>query len=113
MSSEATAAFEAERPHLFGIAYRMLGSAAEADDVLQEAFVRWNGLEEDTESPRAYLTTVVVRLCLDHLKSARARRELYVGPWLPEPIAGTDDVAARPDARAELAESLSIAFLAL
>jgi RNA polymerase sigma-70 factor, ECF subfamily len=119
--SETVVTFEAERPHLFAVAYRMLGSAAEAEDVLQEAFVRWDEKKADTretiESPRAFLTTIVVRLCLDQLKSARARREKYVGPWLPEPIAAKapygDDVAARPDARAELAESLSIAFLVL
>jgi len=111
--SPTVTTFETERPHLFAVAYRMLGSVAEAEDVVQEAFVRWDESHEDAESPRAYLTTIVVRLCLDQLKSARSRREKYVGPWLPEPIAGADDVAARPDARAELAESLSIAFLAL
>ncbi len=112
-TSRAVTTFEAERSHLFAVAYRMLGSAAEAEDVLQEAFVRWNESDAKADSPRAYLTTIVVRLCVDQLKSARARRETYVGPWLPEPIAGKDDVAQRPDARAELAESLSIAFLAL
>lgn len=103
------------RAHLFAVAYRMLGSATEAEDVLQEAFVRWAEHEGAVESTRAFLTTIVVRLCLDQLKSARARRETYVGPWLPEPIVAraTDDVAPRPDARAELAESLSLAFLAL
>ncbi|MCL2448226.1 MAG: sigma-70 family RNA polymerase sigma factor [Polyangiaceae bacterium] len=103
-------AFEGERRHLFGVAYRMLGSASEAEDVLQEAWVRWSERREEPASTRAYLTTVVVRLCLDQLKSARARREKYIGPWLPEPLIGD---AEPPDARTELAESLSIAFLVL
>lgn len=91
----------------------MTGSAAEAEDILQEAFVRFVETEQVVESPRAFLTTVVVRLCLDHLKSARARRETYVGPWLPEPLVANEEPAPQPDARAELAESLSIAFLVL
>ena len=107
-------AFESGRGHLFAVAYRMLGSASEADDILQEAFLRF--AETDTAklaSTRAYLTTVVVRLCLDQLKSARARREIYVGPWLPEPLVSSQEPAPGPDARTELAESLSIAFLVL
>lgn len=101
--------FATERPHLFGIAYRMLGSASEADDVLQEAFLKYAGrAERGVESPRALLTTIVVRLCLDQLKSARARREEYIGPWLPEPIAPFD-----PESRTELAESIGMAFLVL
>lgn len=103
-------AFETERRHLFGVAYRMLGSASEAEDVLQEAWVRWSERAEDPTSARAFLTTIVVRLCLDQLKSARARRETYVGPWLPEPLVGS---AEPPDARSELAESLGLAFLVL
>jgi RNA polymerase sigma-70 factor (ECF subfamily) len=102
-------AFEGERRYLFGVAYRMLGSAAEAEDVLQEAWVRWSELRSEPESARAYLTTVVVRLCLDQLKSARARREQYIGPWLPEPL--VTETEPPPDARTELAESLSLAFL--
>jgi RNA polymerase sigma-70 factor, ECF subfamily len=101
--------FENERSHLFGIAYRMLGSAAEADDILQETFLRWSSRSErDVDSPRAFLTTVLVRLCLDQLKSARARREEYVGPWLPEPIVDTT-----PEEQTERAESINIAFLVL
>ena len=74
MKDDATV-FEKERPHLFGIAYRMLGSATEADDALQETFLRWSAREERAvESPRAFMTTIVVRLCLDQLKSARSRR---------------------------------------
>jgi RNA polymerase sigma-70 factor, ECF subfamily len=97
----------------------MLGSAAEADDVLQETYVRWSEHEGEVDSPRAFLTTIVVRLSLDHLKSARSRRETYVGPWLPEPLvrSGRADAdagdAAAPDARVDLAESLSLAFLVL
>jgi len=105
--------FQTERGHLFGVAYRMLGSAAEADDVLQDAFLRWSEHAEPVESPRAFLTTIVVRLCLDALKSARARRETYVGPWLPEPLVAREEPPPAPDARAELAESLGIAFLVL
>ncbi|MBS2011782.1 MAG: sigma-70 family RNA polymerase sigma factor [Deltaproteobacteria bacterium] len=108
--------FEAERRHLFGVAYRMLGTAAEAEDVLQDAWLRFaeSPRAREAESPRAYLTTIVVRLCLDHMKSARARRETYVGPWLPEPIVSMsshDPEEGGADARIELAESLSIAFL--
>jgi RNA polymerase sigma-70 factor (ECF subfamily) len=107
------AAFESERGHLFAVAYRMLGSAAEAEDVLQEAFMRFLETTTTVESKRAYLTTVVARLCLDQRKSARARREVYVGPWLPEPLLSAHEPAAGPDARTELAESLSIAFLVM
>lgn len=104
-----TSRFEAERLHLFGIAYRMLGSAAEADDVLQETFLRWSArTQRDVDSPRGFLTTVLVRLCLDQLKSARARREEYVGPWLPEPIVDTT-----PEEQTSRAESINIAFLVL
>jgi len=105
--------FEAERGHLFAVAYRMLGSASEAEDILQEAFLRFAEQTTEPDSARALLTTIVVRLCLDQLKSARARRETYVGPWLPEPLVSELEPAPGPDARAELAESLSIAFLVL
>lgn len=102
------AAFEEWRPLLFGIAYRMLGSAADAEDVVQDACVRWlRRGEEPVRSVRAYLVTVVTRLCLDQLDSARAQRESYAGPWLPEPVV-MDDTAA-----AEQADSLSLAFLVL
>ena len=111
--NDRQALFEAERSHLSAVAYRMLGSASEAEDVLQEAFLRFLGHEGGVESPRAFLTTIVARLCLDQLKSARARRETYVGLWLPEPLVTTNPPAQAPDARAELAESLSLAFLVL
>jgi RNA polymerase sigma-70 factor, ECF subfamily len=99
------------RSSLFAVAYRMLGSATEAEDVLQEAYLRWSGRSEGAvDAPSAYLTTVVTRLCIDQLRSARARRETYKGPWLPEPVeVGAPD----PAGGAELADSLSLAFLVL
>ena len=83
--------FEAQRPRLLRLAYRMLGSLTEAEDVVQEAWLRWARVEAGVDTPAAYLTRVVTRLCLDQLKSARARRETYVGAWLPEPLLGTTD----------------------
>jgi RNA polymerase sigma-70 factor (ECF subfamily) len=100
------------RPAAFAIAYRMLGSVAEAEDVVQEALLRLHRALEQGQpiaSPRAYLATVTARLALDELRSARARREQYVGEWLPEPI--VTDPSQDPVARAELADSLSLAFL--
>ncbi|MGY2049230.1 sigma-70 family RNA polymerase sigma factor [Methylobacterium sp. JK268] len=88
----ATAAFEAERPRLLRLAYRMLGSLAEAEDVVQTAWLRWREADHGAvASPPAYLTRVVTRLCLDGLKSARVRRETYVGAWLPEPLVEEPD----------------------
>jgi RNA polymerase sigma-70 factor, ECF subfamily len=79
--------FETHRRLLFGVAYRMLGSAADAEDVVQEARLRWLAVDaSQVENPRAFLVTTVSRLALDHLKSARVRREQYIGPWLPEPV---------------------------
>src|SRR4051812_9587256 len=79
--------FERLRPKLFGIAYRMLGSATEAEDVVQEAFLRFQTADaEQVQSDEAFLRTIVTRLCLDQLKAARTRREAYIGPWLPEPV---------------------------
>jgi RNA polymerase sigma-70 factor (ECF subfamily) len=103
------------RPLLFSIAYRMLGTVGEAEDVVQEAFVRYQrALGEGTtvQSPKAYLSAVVTRLAIDQLKSARVRRETYVGEWLPEPLV-TDDGAGDPAAHAEQADSLSMSFLLL
>ena len=104
--------FNELRPSAFAIAYRMLGSVSEAEDVVQEGFLRLHGAREGgarIESPRAYLSTVVSRLSLDQLRSARARRETYVGEWLPEPlVSSADDDPAR---KAEIADSLSLAFL--
>ena len=102
--------FERHRPRLFGIAYRMLGARADAEDVLQDAYLRWHrGASEELRSPEAWLVTTVTRLCIDRLRAARAERERYVGPWLPEPLIG--DTAPAADVRAELSSSLSIAFL--
>src|SRR5687768_12055560 len=84
MTPERLQRFEANRRRLFGVAYRMLGEASEAEDVVQDAYLRWE--RHDTAiSPEAWLTKVVTNLCLDRLNSARVRRESYVGPWLPEP----------------------------
>ena len=101
--------FEELRPRMFGVAYRMLGSVADAEDIVQDAFLRWRDAPADVREPAAWLTTVVTRLCIDQLKSARARRERYVGPWLPEPLVRE----TVPDASetAELSDSLSMAFL--
>ncbi|HKO89729.1 MAG TPA: RNA polymerase sigma-70 factor [Polyangiaceae bacterium] len=103
--------FREQRPRLFALAYRMLGSAADADDVLQDAWFRWQGNVAELVSPGAWLTTVVTRLCLDQLKSARARRESYVGPWLPEPL--PTSAASAPADPAAHHESISMAFLVL
>ncbi len=84
---DAAAAFEPLRPRLARVAYRMLGSVADAEDVVQEAFIRWMGADRsEVREPEAFLRRTVTRLCLDQLKSARKRREVYVGPWLPEPV---------------------------
>ena len=100
--------FEEHRRHLFGVAYRMLGSVSEAEDVVQDTWLRWQAASPDeVRSPRAFLTTVATRLAIDRLRSAQRRREEYVGPWLPEPLVTDDD----PAATAELADSLSMAFL--
>jgi RNA polymerase sigma-70 factor (ECF subfamily) len=102
------ATFEAHRPLLFSIAYRMLGSVSEAEDVVQDAWLRARQDEQaDVRSPRAYLTTIVTRLCIDHLRSAERTRMEYPGPWLPEPLAEPNQESA------ELASSLTTAFLVL
>jgi RNA polymerase sigma-70 factor (ECF subfamily) len=108
--------FESLRPELFSLAYRMLGSVREAEDVVQEAFLRHRrALERGVEidSQKAYLSAVVTRLSIDELRSARARREVYVGQWLPEPLLTDGDSAVDPAVHAERADSLSLAFLAL
>lgn len=102
--------FTAERSRLLGIAYRMLGSRADAEDVLQDAWLRWKESDHSqVRSTQAWLTTVVTRLAIDRLRSAQARREVYVGPWLPEPLA--DIEAVTPESQAEQASDLSLAFL--
>ncbi len=105
------ATFESIRPHLFGVAYRMLSSASEAEDVIQDAWLRASSTPETPGSARAWLTTVVTRLCLDRLKSAKARREEYVGPWLPEPVP-TAEIATAEELTARH-ESVTMAFLVL
>jgi RNA polymerase sigma-70 factor (ECF subfamily) len=103
--------FEPYRPLLFSIAYRMLGSAMEAEDMVQEAFLRYQRVNAaDIDSPKAYLTTVITRLCLDQLKSAKAQREQYVGIWLPEPLLTTAG-SESPGASYAQRESISMAFL--
>ena len=102
--------FERHRPRLFGIAYRMLSSRADAEDVLQNAYLRWHrGASGELRSPEAWLMTTVTRLCIDRLRAMRAERERYMGPWLPEPLFG--EAAPAADATAELSSSLSFAFL--
>ena len=104
--------FNTDRPLLFSIAYRMLGSASDAEDVLQDAWLRYRSADETTiRSPKAFATTIVTRLCLDRLKSARAAREKYVGPWLPEPVLTSE--VERPDSVLQRAESVTLAFLVL
>jgi RNA polymerase sigma-70 factor, ECF subfamily len=103
--------FQELRPELFGIAYRMLGTASDAEDVVHETYLRWRaGSRDDVRSPRAFLATVLTRLCIDTLTSARAQRESYVGPWLPEPLLVDE---AGPAEVSELSDSLSLAFLVL
>jgi RNA polymerase sigma-70 factor (TIGR02957 family) len=107
-SGPATEAFVAHRNLLFTVAYEMLGSAADAEDVLQEVWLRWSGVEHhDVREPRAYLVRITTRLALNHLRSGARRREEYVGPWLPEPLLTTPDVADD----VALADSVSTAML--
>ena len=104
--------FTADRPLLFSIAYRMLGSASDAEDVLQDAWLRYSSVDPSTiRSPKAFATTIVTRLCLDRLKSARTRREDYVGPWLPEPVLTSE--LEGPDTMLARSESVTLAFLVL
>ncbi len=107
--------FEQYRGMLFGIAYRMVGSVMEAEDIVQDAFLRYQRADPDTiDSPQAYLRTIVTRLSLDHLKSAKVQRETYIGPWLPEPILTENQPqASNPVDKFTETESLSMAFLLL
>ena len=108
--------FDELRPFAFSIAYRMLGSAAEAEDVVQESFLRLHRAtrEGEVRAPKAYLATVATRISIDRLRSARARREQYIGTWLPEPLVADDELEAAADAElADSADSLSLAFLVL
>jgi RNA polymerase sigma-70 factor (ECF subfamily) len=105
MSDDAAAGFEPHRRYLVGVAYRMLGSVAEAEDTVQDAFLRWQAAERGAVTDaRAYLARVVSRLCLDRLKSARVSREKYVGTWLPEPL--VEDYTPHPSA-----DDVSVALL--
>lgn len=107
---QATAEFIAVRGRLFGIAYRMLGSSSEAEDIVQEAWLRWQTADRSAVvDPAAFLATTTTRLCLNALQSARARRETYVGPWLPEPV----DTSADPHLGAERGEALELATVML
>jgi RNA polymerase sigma-70 factor (ECF subfamily) len=108
-------AFQQYRPLLFSIAYRMLGSAVDSEDILQEAYLRFQSVDvSKIDSPKAYLCTTVTRLCLNQLKSARVQRETYLGPWLPEPILSPNHLEiSSPEARASKYDSISLAFLAL
>ncbi|WP_030378178.1 MULTISPECIES: RNA polymerase sigma-70 factor [unclassified Streptomyces] len=107
---QATEDFLSARPQLFGIAYRILGSAAEAEDIVQETWLRWQGTDRSkVHQPTAFLTTVATRLAINVARSARVRRESYVGPWLPEPVDTTRD----PHLGAERAEALEMAVLLL
>jgi RNA polymerase sigma-70 factor, ECF subfamily len=112
MTKRALDLFEEHRQLLFGIAYRMLGTVMDAQDMVQDTFLRWQQTSPDeVRSPRAWLTTVISRLCINHLKSARVQRETYVGPWLPEPLVA--ERGSQPVENAQLADSLSLAFLVL
>lgn len=110
MATASDDPFHALRPRLFGVAYRMLGTRADADDVLQDAWLRWSRTDPSTlESAEAWLVTVVTRLAIDRLRAAKAEREAYVGWWLPEPLVEVDE--RTPEAVAEWASDLSVAFL--
>ncbi|BCJ47514.1 RNA polymerase sigma24 factor [Actinoplanes ianthinogenes] len=107
---EAATVFTQVRPRLFGIAYRMLGSAAEAEDLVQDVWLRWQNYDRDTvQNPAAFLATTTTRLAINHLQSARVRRETYIGPWLPEPV----DTSADPYLGAETGDALEFAVLIL
>lgn len=111
MNTQIAERFETIRPLLIRHAYRMLGEYGEAEDVVQDAYLRWNEAAANTavEDDRAFLRTIVTRLCLDRLRSARARREVYVGPWLPEPV--VSDVKENPEASTVLADDISFGLL--
>ena len=102
--------FESHRRHLMGVAYRMLGSVSEAEDAVQEAYLRWHRADRDeVRNAQAFLTRIVTRLCLDQLKSARRKRETYVGPWLPEPLLEAAEYAA--ETQSDYADDMSVALM--
>jgi RNA polymerase sigma-70 factor (ECF subfamily) len=106
-SIDRSVIFESYRSQLMSVAYRMLGAVSDAEDMVQETFLRWREAHGEIQSPKAFLTTIVTRLCLDHMKSAAARRTEYIGPWLPEPT--TQNWESSDSAR----ESMSFVFLVL
>jgi len=109
VTDAALAVFRGHRPELFGIAYRMLGSVADAEDILQDAWLKWSAVDTATvDHPRAYLARTVTNLSLNKLKSAAAQRETYVGPWLPEPLVATEE---NVESDAEQTEAVSLALL--
>ncbi len=114
MTAREAEQFESYRPLMISIAYRMLGTMTEAEDIVQEAYLRYRTqLPEQINSHKAFLSTVVTRLCLNRLQSAQAQRETYIGPWLPEPVLTDENEQFAPAKQAELHDSISIAFLTL
>ena len=110
--NEIAEIFQSHRTRLFGLAYRMIGSRAEAEDLLQDAYLRWHqSATHDIQSPVAFLVTVTTRLCLDRLRELKHEREHYVGPWLPAPT--VEDESPSPEMQLELVDELSVAFLTL
>src|SRR6201991_3159225 len=107
---DGLSAFAAVRPRLFGIAYRMLGSAAEAEDIVQDVWLRWQATDRSVvENPPAFLATTTTRMCINFAQSAQSRRETYIGSWLPEPV----DTSSDPSLGAERGEALNLAVLIL
>src|SRR5215471_16869272 len=111
-AAHAAEIFERNRSRLRGLAYRILGSVADTDDVLQEVYIRWHQSDvRDVRSPEAWMTRVATRLCIDRLRSTSRERELYVGSWLPEPLCATEPT--QPDCGWELGSNLSMALFVL
>src|SRR5579859_5906946 len=106
--------FQAYRPLMLSIAYRMLGTMSEAEDMVQEVYLRYQAVRPDEiKSLKAFLCTVITRLCINHLQSAKNQRETYIGPWLPEPVLTATNSQLAPPDQVELYDSISIAFLTL
>src|SRR4051812_32404642 len=112
--ADPVAEFESYRPLMFAVAYRMLGSAMEAEDIVQETYLRYSAVPPASiASHKAFLSTIVTRLCINHLQSARTQRETYIGPWLPEPLVTESNPYLMPADETLLHESISMAFLVL